>query len=105
MQIQRSLGGIGRLYRHDTLLGEVYYSVKQNQTDGSIYGSIVCVGQDVDLPIDDQSYCLLLEDARSLIVSLMRDSKTPFAPYSFTSRDGIIHSASSPPISLSISSS
>jgi hypothetical protein len=95
MQIQRSLGGIGKLYRQNMLLSEVYYSVKQNQADGSIYGSIVCVGQDINLPLDDDPYYLLLEDKRLLILSLTRESKAPFAPYSFTSCDGILHSAQS----------
>lgn len=100
--IKRSLGGIGRLYHHNELLSEVYYSIRQDQADGTIYGSVVFVGRDIELANDGLPYRLLLEDERYLILSLTKESTTPFAPYTFTSRDGILHSASSPLLSLSM---
>jgi hypothetical protein len=88
----KSLGGIGNLYLDDTLLGEVYYNIRQDQPPGSILCSMVFVGNDVELPDDKGRYRLLLEDGRYLLVTLYAARPGAYAPYLCASCDGIWHS-------------
>lgn len=93
MLMRRSLGGIGALYRDNELLGKVYYNLKQNQSPDVIVCTIVFVGDDVELPNDDQQYRLWLEDGQYLLLTLhrMRD-KLP-SPYVGFSSDRVFHAA------------
>ena len=90
MILNRSLGGLGRLYDGDALLGEVYYNIREGQTAASPVCSVVFVGNDVELPADNRSFRLYLEDGRYLVLNLTRNRAD--APYTCTSFDGVLHS-------------
>jgi hypothetical protein len=92
MHLTRSLGGIGKLYRDDACLGEVYYNIKPNQRPGQLLCTIVFVGKDLDLPNDNRVYRLYLEDGRYLIVTLRKVRQAHRSPYNCISCDGILHS-------------
>jgi hypothetical protein len=91
MAANRSLGGIGKLYSDDVLVGEVYYNIRVEPQRGFIVGSIVFVGVEIELPGDDSPYRLILEDGRSMILTIGRSSSAPLAAWSCVSRDGILH--------------
>src|SRR5689334_1015812 len=88
--LQRSLGGIGKLYYDDLLIGEVYYNIRQGKLPAQLLCSVVFVGKDVELPSDSRLYFLFIEDGRYLIVTLHRDRA--LAPYICSSQDGMLHS-------------
>ncbi len=92
MAVTKSLGGIGRLYRDDFLLSEVYYNIKLDQLLDHKVGTIVFVDTDIELPNDNSHYCLFLEDGRYLKLTISRNSSSRFSPYSCTSCDGILYS-------------
>jgi hypothetical protein len=103
MLVNRSLGGIGKLYLGDTLMGDVYYNIRQDQPPDSLECSVVFVGKEVELPPDlavgatqengrGGCYRLFLEDGRYLIVTVSKKSSLPHAPYICTSCDGLFHS-------------
>jgi hypothetical protein len=94
MIFDRSLGGIGRLYDEDTLLGEVYYNIRQNQTPGEIMSTVVFVGDDLELSPTGGCYRLILEDGRYLIGALSRTRQDGRSPYTHISCDGILHTGS-----------
>jgi hypothetical protein len=92
MMMKRSLGGIGALYRDGTLLGKVYYNLKQEQPPGELVCTLVFVGDDVDLPAGQQRYRLWLEDGQYLVLTLKKMRPASRSPYVGYSCDGIFHS-------------
>ena len=92
MAMNRSLGGIGKLYEGEHLLGEVYYNIKLAQTMDRMECSLVFVGSDVELVHSSQRYRLFLEDGRYLLVAVTNSRHIPYAPYHCTSLDGVFHS-------------
>jgi hypothetical protein len=90
MVVSRSLGGIGRVFRDDVMLGQVYYNIRQGQSPGHLECSVVFIGNDVTLPVDKRPSLLFLEDGRYLLVDLVR--QRPDAPYSCTLHDEALHS-------------
>ena len=91
MAVNRSLGGIGKLYCDDLLLGEVYYNIKAEPQHGFTVGSIVSVGMEIELFADSCPYRLILEDGRSMNLTIERNSLLPFSAWSCVSGDGILH--------------
>ena len=93
MMAMRSLGGIGALYRNNALLGKVYYNLKPDQSPGEIVCTLVFVGDDIDLPNDEQRYRLWLEDGQYLIIKLHKMYPTSPSPYVGSSLDGVFHAS------------
>jgi hypothetical protein len=95
MPLNRSLGGIGKLYHDDALLGEVYYNIKQEQPPGQLVCTTVFVGNEVDLTANatDTRYHLLLENNQYMIVTLSKARALPHAPYTGVAHDGTLHTA------------
>jgi hypothetical protein len=92
--LNRSLGGIGKLYQDDALLGEVYYNIKQEQPPGRFVCTTVFVGNEIDLTANasDTLYRLFLENNHDILVTLCKARPAPHAPYSGVVRDGKLHS-------------
>jgi hypothetical protein len=102
---QHTIGGIGQLWQDDRMLGAVYYNLYLQQPnsarqdkppqDGDLVsdGELVFLGEDIELD-PAATYRLLLEDARTLDVTVTRDQSKRRAPYQLHTADGRIRPAS-----------
>src|SRR5262245_57884815 len=91
MLLNRSVGGMGRLYSGELLLGEVYYNIRQGISPEFVVCSVVFVGSDVELSEDARPFQLLIEDGRTLTVTLERERAN--SPYLCTLEAEMLHSA------------
>jgi hypothetical protein len=98
MPLNRSLGGIGKLYHDDALLGEVYYNIKQEQPPGPLVCTAVFVGSEVDLAGNaaDTLYSLLLENRQYMLVTLSKVRPGGQAPYVGVAHNGKLHTEFGP---------
>ena len=108
--MRQRIGGIGQLWLGDRMLGDAYYSLYVQQphsaqqpnsaqqdnspanddlVDG---GELVFMGKDLELDLASQ-YRLILEDARTLDVTVTRDHRKQRAPYQLHTGDGRIRPA------------